>query len=57
MSEFKFEKPFQFSTDETRYRFLGNEGVTVEQLGEHTFLKVAPEVLSNLAGWLANQGG
>ena len=49
MSEFKFEKPFQFSTDETRYRFLGNEGVTVEQLGEHTFLKVAPEVLSNLA--------
>jgi fumarate hydratase class I len=49
MSEFKFEKPFQFTQDETRYRFLGNEGVTVEQLGEHAFLKVAPEVLSNLA--------
>ena len=49
MSEFKYEKPFQFATDETRYRFLGSEGVTVEQLGAHTFLKIAPEVLSNLA--------
>jgi fumarate hydratase class I len=49
MSEFKFEKPFQFTQDETRYRFLGNEGVTVEQLGSHTFLRIEPEVLSNLA--------
>jgi fumarate hydratase class I len=49
MAEFSYEKPFQFSEDTTRYRFLGSEGVTVETLGEHRFLKIAPEVLTSLA--------
>lgn len=49
MSEFAYEKPFQFSRDETRYRFLGAEGVTVRELGGHRFLEIRPEVLTELA--------
>jgi len=49
MAEFHYEKPIQLSEDKTRYRFLGAEGVTVEELGGHRFVKVAPEVLTRLA--------
>jgi fumarate hydratase class I len=49
MAEFSYEKPFQFSEDTTRYRFLGKDGVSVETFGEHRFLRVAPEVLTSLA--------
>jgi fumarate hydratase class I len=49
MAEFHYEKPFPITKDDTRYRFLGNEGVTVEKLGDQTFLKIAPEVLEKLA--------
>jgi fumarate hydratase class I len=49
MAEFSYEKPFPLAADTTRYRFLGGDGVRVESLGEHAFLRVDPEVLSNLA--------
>jgi fumarate hydratase, class I len=49
MAEFSYEKPFPLSHDDTRYRFLGTDGVTVETLGEHKFLRIDPEVLRNLA--------
>jgi fumarate hydratase class I len=49
MAEFSYEKPFPISHDDTRYRFLGNEGVHVEELGGITFLRIEAEVLSNLA--------
>jgi fumarate hydratase class I len=49
MAEFHYEKPFQLADDATPFRFLGAEGVTTVELGGHTFLQVAPEVLTNLA--------
>ncbi|MBA2662303.1 MAG: fumarate hydratase [Bradymonadaceae bacterium] len=49
MADFEFEKTFQFSEDTTRYRFLGSEGVRLEELGEHRFLRIEPEVLAALA--------
>ena len=49
MAEFSYEKPYPLSHDDTRYRFLGIDGVTVETLGEHKFLRVDPEVLRHLA--------
>ena len=49
MAEFSYEKPYPLSHDDTRYRFLGTDGVTLETLGEHKFLRVDPEVLRNLA--------
>jgi fumarate hydratase class I len=49
MGEFSYEKPFPVSQDDTRYRFLGNDGVTVETLGEHRFLRIEPDVLRHLA--------
>ena len=49
MSEFHYEKPFQFTKDETRYRFLGSDGVRVQELGEHRFLTIEPSVLTDLA--------
>lgn len=49
MSAFHYEKLFQFSDDNTRYRFLGSEGVEVVEMGGHSFLKIEPEVLSELA--------
>ena len=49
MSEFHYEKPFQFTKDETRYRFLGAEGVSVQELGGKRFLSIEPAVLSSLA--------
>jgi fumarate hydratase class I len=49
MADFTYEKPFQFSADTTQYRFLGKEGVQLEELGGTKFLRIDPEVLSNLA--------
>jgi fumarate hydratase class I len=49
MTEFAYEKPFPVSEDTTRYRFLGKDGVTVEELGGIPFLRIDPEVLRNLA--------
>lgn len=49
MADFQYEKPFQFSEDTTRYRYLGSEGVSVEELGDRRFLRIEPEVLSSLA--------
>jgi len=49
MDDFCYEKPFQFSGDPTPYRFLGSDGVRVELLGEHRFLRVEPHVLTSLA--------
>ncbi|MCB9680542.1 MAG: fumarate hydratase [Alphaproteobacteria bacterium] len=49
MSAFAYEKPFPLASDPTRYRFLGSDGVEVVQLGDTTFLRVAPQVLTELA--------
>ncbi len=49
MADFHYEKPFQFQRDDTRYRYLGSEGVRVEELGGVRFLRVEPEVLTRLA--------
>ncbi len=49
MSEFHYEKLFQFGDDQTRYRFLGNDGVTVQRLGDTEFLKVSADALATLA--------
>ena len=49
MAEFSYEKPFQHEGNATRYRFLGSDGVRTEELGGVTFLRIEPEVLSNLA--------
>ncbi|MCO4746129.1 MAG: fumarate hydratase [Proteobacteria bacterium] len=49
MAEFKYTEPFPHGEDTTQYRFLGNEGVRTETMGEHEFLIVEPEALSLLA--------
>ncbi len=49
MSEFQYEKPFQFSEDPTRYRYLGSDGVSTQTIGGETFLKIEPEVFAELA--------
>lgn len=49
MAEFAYEKPFQHQGDDTRYRFLGSDGVRVETLGGLEFLRIDPDVLTNLA--------
>ena len=49
MSEFRYEKPFPLSSDPTRYRFLGSDGVEEVDLGGESFLRVEPEVFTRLA--------
>jgi fumarate hydratase class I len=49
MAEFTYEKPFPLTHDDTRYRFLGSDGVSVETVGAHTFLRIEPRVLTELA--------
>ena len=49
MAEFVFEKTYQLGSDDTRYRFLGKDGVTVERWGDKEFLVVEPSVLTELA--------
>ena len=48
MADFNYSPLFQFSKDDTQYKFLGNDGVSVEKVGDYEFLKVAPEALSTL---------
>ena len=49
MSDFNYSQLFQSGADKTNYKFLGNEGVSVEKIGDREFLKVAPEALSKLS--------
>ena len=49
MADYTFEKTFQQGTDDTRYRFLGKDGVTVETWNGREFLVVEPSVLTQLA--------
>ncbi|MED5373246.1 MAG: fumarate hydratase [Myxococcota bacterium] len=49
MSEFRYENPFPLSKDDTRYRFVGSEGVEVVSLGDQEFLRVSPQALTTLA--------
>ncbi|MFT6143996.1 MAG: fumarate hydratase class I [Myxococcota bacterium] len=49
MADYTFEKTFQLSDDDTRYRFLGKDGVTVETWNGREFLVVEPSVLTELA--------
>ena len=49
MSDFNYSQLFQSGEDKTKYKFLGNEGVSVEKIGDREFLTVAPEVLSKLS--------
>ena len=46
---FEYEKPFPLGPDPTRYRFLGNDGVSVQKLGDTEFLVIEPQVLTDLA--------
>jgi fumarate hydratase class I len=48
-ASFQYVKAFPLGPDGTRYRFLGNEGVRVEMLGDREFLIVEPEALTGLA--------
>ncbi|MCB9530377.1 MAG: fumarate hydratase [Myxococcales bacterium] len=49
MADFHYEKPFPLGPDTTRYRFLGDEGVSVVELGGQRFLQIEPSVLTRLA--------
>jgi len=49
MAEFHYEKSFPLGKDTTDYRFLGNDGVRVETLGDQTFLRVSADALAHLA--------
>ena len=44
-----YEKLFQYGPDETDYRLISREGVSVEKLGEREFLVVQPEAIAKLA--------
>jgi fumarate hydratase class I len=46
--DFHFEDLFNLEKDDTKYRHLGNELVSVEKFGEQEMLKIAPEALSFL---------
>jgi len=49
MVEFSYQEPFPQSADQTEYRLLTNEHVSVERLGDREFLVVEPEALTLLA--------
>ena len=48
MADFNFSHIFQHGEDKTNYKFLGTDGVSTIDLGGKTFLKVAPEALTQL---------
>ncbi len=48
MADFSYTDVFPLGEDTTDYRFLGNEGVEVIDLGGTEFLKVSDEALRNL---------
>jgi len=49
MADFHFQELFELGPDETPYRSLGSEGVSVVKLDGREILKVEPEVLERLA--------
>jgi len=49
MAEFKYAPMFQVGKDETEYRLLTKEGVSVGDFEGHPILKVTPEALTLLA--------
>ncbi len=49
MADFKYAPMFQMGKDETKYRLLSTEGVSVGEFEGHKILKVSPEALTLLA--------
>ena len=49
MAETAYQDPFPTMHDETPYRLVSADGVTVERFGQDEVLRVAPEVLHTLA--------
>ncbi len=49
MADFKYAPMFQMGKDETKYRLLTTEGVSVGEFEGHKMLKVKPEALTLLA--------
>ncbi|MFY9209284.1 MAG: fumarate hydratase [Candidatus Nanopelagicales bacterium] len=48
MSEFQYSDLLPLGSDSTQYRLLTTEGVSVEKLGGHNFLRVESSALTNL---------
>ena len=48
MADFKYSDLLPLGKDETRYRKISSEGVSVIKLGDREFLQVEPEALSHL---------
>ena len=46
---FQYQNPFPLGKDETKYRLLTTEGVSVAQFEGKEILKVQPEALERLA--------
>ncbi len=49
MAEFKYQDPFPLGKDDTRYRLLTKEHVSVAQFDGEEVLKIEPEALTSLA--------
>lgn len=49
MSEFAYQKMFPLGVDQTPYRSLGSQGVSVVQVGDRELLQVEPQALTLLA--------
>ena len=49
MADFSYSEHFQLGEDNTKYKQISKEGVSVIKLGDREFLKVEPEALSLLA--------
>ena len=49
MAEFHYQEMFELGADETKYRKLGDEGVSTLEVAGRKILKIAPEALSTLA--------
>ena len=48
MPNFSYSELLPLGEDETKYRFVGTEGVSVVRYGDQEFLQVAPEALEKL---------
>jgi fumarate hydratase class I len=49
MPTFTYEPTFQYGSDDTQYRLVSKDGVSVVEAAGRTFLKVEPEALRKLA--------
>jgi fumarate hydratase class I len=47
--EFVYQDPFPLEKDDTRYRFLSKEHVSVANFDGKEILKIEPQALTNLA--------